>query len=70
MKYAYSIPGSMGAEYEEATYEGHWKAGKREGQGTITWAEGAYFTGLWKNDMRYKGDIKMQNGNIYRGPFL
>jgi hypothetical protein len=31
MKYVHSIPGSNGAEFEEATYEGSWKAGKREG---------------------------------------
>jgi len=31
MKYSYSIPGQNGSEYEEATYEGIWQAGKREG---------------------------------------
>lgn len=31
MKYNYSLPGSNGSEFEEATYEGLWKAGKREG---------------------------------------
>jgi hypothetical protein len=31
MKYNYSIPGQNGIEYEETTYEGMWKAGKREG---------------------------------------
>ena len=69
MKYAYSLPGSMGAEFEEATYDGYWKAGKREGQGTITWADGSNFCGLWKNDMRLDGDMKMQNGNLYKGTF-
>jgi len=70
MKYVYSIAGSNGAEYEEATYEGCWRAGKREGQGTMTWAEGAYFTGKWKNDMREYGELRLQNGNFYRGPFM
>jgi hypothetical protein len=37
MKFVHSLPGSMGIEYEEATYDGEWKAGKREGFGTITW---------------------------------
>ena len=70
MKYNYSLPGSMGAEYEEATYEGNWKAGKREGHGTLTWQDGSTFTGQWKNDKRIEGEMKMQNGNIYRGQFM
>jgi hypothetical protein len=36
----------------------------------MTWAEGACFTGLWKNDLRFMGEMKLQNGNYYRGPFL
>jgi hypothetical protein len=28
-------------EFDEATYEGQWKAGKREGKGTITWSDGS-----------------------------
>ena len=28
-------------EFDEATYEGQWKAGKREGKGTITWSVGS-----------------------------
>ena len=28
-------------EFDEATYEGQWKAGKREGKGTITWFDGS-----------------------------
>ena len=31
MKYGRSLPGFTGSEYEEATYDGEWKAGKREG---------------------------------------
>jgi hypothetical protein len=50
----------MGNEYEEATYEGEWKAGKREGQGTLTWADGSYFVGKWKNDKRNEGEMRMQ----------
>jgi len=50
MKYNYSLPGSNGTEFEEATYEGNWSAGKREGPGVITWIDGSQFTGIWKND--------------------
>ncbi len=31
LKYAYSLPGSNGSDFDEATYEGMFKAGKREG---------------------------------------
>jgi len=69
MKYNYSLPGSNGSEFEEASYEGFWKAGKREGQGTITWVDGSSFSGVWKNDMRQEGEMRFQNGNIYTGKF-
>lgn len=69
MKYNYSLPGSNGQEFEEAGYEGYWKAGKREGQGQITWADGSTFNGTWKNDMRLEGEMRFQNGNIYQGTF-
>lgn len=65
MNYDYSIPGVNGADFEEATYEGLFIAGKREGQGTMTWADGSKFMGLWKHDMRILGEMKMQNGNVY-----
>lgn len=70
MKYNYSIPGQNGSEYEEATYEGQLKSGKREGQGIMTWADGSTFNGIWKNDMRCEGKMRFQNGNIYQGGFL
>jgi len=31
MTYKSSIPGPLGSDSEEATYEGHFKAGRREG---------------------------------------
>lgn len=58
MKYLYSIPGNNGSEYEEATYEGMWKAGKREGQGSLTWLDGSSFSGVWKNDERCEGEMR------------
>lgn len=70
MKYTYSIPGSNGSDYEEATYIGTWRAGKREGQGTMTWNDGTVFTGLWRNDMRYEGEQRFLDGTLYRGSFL
>ncbi len=58
MQYLTSIP-------EGATYQGMWKFGKREGQGTMTWADGSTFIGTWKSDMRYNGEMKFVNGTIY-----
>lgn len=69
MKYLYSIPGMAGAEWEEATFQGDWKAGKREGKGEMTWMDGARFKGVWRNDMRAEGEMRMTNGNIYIGGF-
>jgi hypothetical protein len=64
------LPGINGLEYEEATYEGNFKAGKREGFGIMTWSDGSHFQGIWRNDKRHEGEMKMANGNIYRGPFI
>lgn len=69
MKYNYSIIGSNGSEVEEATYEGQWKAGKREGQGKLTWGDESSFTGIWKNDMRFEGEMRNSNGIMYIGKF-
>lgn len=49
MKYNYSLPGN-GSEFEEAEYKGVFKAGKRDGLGTMTWSDGAVFNGIWKAD--------------------
>mmetsp|Transcript_17132 Transcript_17132/g.23086 ORF Transcript_17132/g.23086 Transcript_17132/m.23086 type:complete len:99 (+) Transcript_17132:2323-2619(+) len=51
IKYNYSLPGT-GSEFEEAEYKGNFKAGKRDGFGEMTWADGAVFKGIWKNDQR------------------
>lgn len=69
MVYMYSLPGQNGAAFEEATYEGEFRAGKREGKGTITWQDGTQFSGMWRNDERYDGEHKCPNGTVYRGPF-
>ena len=68
MKYNYSLPGN-GTEYEEAEYRGNFKAGKRDGYGTMTWSDGSTFKGVWKNDMRHEGEMMLSNGHSYRGGF-
>ena len=69
LKYNYSLPGSSGSEFEEAEYKGNFKAGKRDGYGVMTWADGSYFKGFWKNDKRHEGEMVMSNGYSYRGGF-
>ena len=61
MKYNYSVPG-IGQEFEEAEYKGYFKAGKRDGFGTMTWSDGAVYKGIWKNDQRLKGEMILSNG--------
>jgi hypothetical protein len=58
MKYIYSLLGSNGSDFEEATYQGEWKAGKRQGKGSIVWADGSSFSGEWLNDMRHFGEMR------------
>ena len=41
---------NYGSSLQEATYQGEFRAGKREGQGKLAWPDGTYFTGVWKND--------------------
>lgn len=69
MKYNYSLPG-VTSEFEEAEYKGNFKAGKRDGYGTMTWGDGSKFKGIWVNNMRHEGEMTLSNGYIYRGRFL
>jgi len=38
--------------YPSGQYEGTWKSGKRNGQGTMTYVNGGRYKGTWKNDKR------------------
>ena len=69
MHYKNSLVGANGV-MEDATYEGLWKGGHRDGQGTITWVDGTSFTGTWRYDQRHEGEVRFANGNIYQGKFL
>ena len=38
------------------TYVGEWRAGKKHGQGTFTFADGSIERGIWKNDELVKAN--------------
>ena len=64
---------ASGLSYELAKYDGEFRNGKREGKGTMTWGDGTTFTGIWKNDMRHKGNLIMTvvgNTMVYIGSFV
>lgn len=69
MKYNYSFVGHNSSEFEEATYTGDYKAGKRDGKGKLVWQDGSSFTGEWRNDERHYGEMRFSNGNMYVGSF-
>jgi hypothetical protein len=52
-----------------ATYEGSWKAGKRNGKGIMQWGDGSEFHGEWRNDERVRGRMSMMDGKEYVGLF-
>jgi hypothetical protein len=35
----------------------------------MIWSDGTVYKGLWHNDQRVKGKLKMKNGAIYKGEF-
>ena len=46
-------------------YEGEWKDGKRNGQGTFTYPDdGRKYVGEWKGDIPWNGTGYDKNGNI------
>lgn len=54
---------------EPAEYKGMWFAGKRQGKGEMSWADGSTFEGIWTADQRVFGIMKMTNGYVYVGNF-
>jgi len=45
-------------------YEGEFKDGKYDGQGTYTWSDGRKYVGEWKDGKRWNGIMYDKNGNI------
>jgi hypothetical protein len=51
-------------------YEGEWKDGKRDGEGTYSWADGSKYKGEWKDGKRDgEGTYTYPDGRRYEGEF-
>jgi hypothetical protein len=55
------------AGHEKATYEGQYNSvGKRDGEGTLTWANGDMYVGFFKNGfMEGRGTITFHDGETF-----
>ena len=52
-------------------YDGEWKTGKYEGQGTIQYSDGTKYVGKWKEGLpNGQGTLTDSNGNKYVGEFI
>jgi hypothetical protein len=55
----------LGSSGSKAVYIGSFRGNKRDGFGTMTWGqgkEGETFKGLWHNDRRVKGCLRLADG--------
>ena len=52
-----------------ASYQGSFDSyGKRDGHGKMTWPDGSYYDGTWKNNLRDGlGSYMLSSGYIYKG---
>ena len=49
-------------------YEGEWKEGEKDGQGTHTWSSGNVYEGEWKEGEKDgQGTHTWSSGNVYEG---
>ena len=49
-------------------YDGEWRDGYKEGQGTYTWADGESYSGVWRSDMfDGQGTYTWITGSAYQG---
>ena len=56
-------------EFRDGIYEGEWKNGKRSGQGSMTFKDGGYYKGKWKDDYIVKGQYISGDGWHYDGEY-
>ncbi len=58
----YIIAGKFGVKYE-----GQWRHGKKDGEGTQGSQTGATFVGIWKNGLPDRGTFHFQDGTRQMG---
>jgi hypothetical protein len=61
----------LGSGSGKAIYVGNFRSNKRNGYGEMTWGGSSgsaeQFKGIWHNDRRVKGWIRMMDGSEYDG---
>ena len=51
-------------------YTGQWRAARREGEGTFTWADGSKYVGTWSSNLKEgHGELTLTSGDTYVGQF-
>ena len=51
----------------DTRYFGHFKDGERNGQGNCVYPSGNRFSGLWKNNIPYQGELFLRKGDRLQG---
>lgn len=63
--------GFQKVKYDNGTYEGYVKEGKRHGKGVYVWNDGSRYEGDWYQDLKQgKGVFRWDNGDVYEGSFF
>lgn len=65
-------PDGLGKQLENGQmYDGDFKQGIKEGQGTQEYRDGSIYVGAWKNNQKHGyGKMKYGNGDLYKGYFV
>ena len=67
MKYIWPISDKDYSNLGE--YKGEWKNDVREGAGEMSYLNGSHYKGIWVNDLKSSGELKLLDGTIYNGYF-
>lgn len=63
--------GFQKVKYDNGTFEGYMKDGKRHGKGVYIWQDGSRYEGDWFQDLKQgKGVFRWDNGDVYEGSFF
>lgn len=62
--------GFQKVKYDNGSFEGYMKEGKRHGKGVYVWQDGSRYEGDWFKDLKQgKGVFRWDNGDVYEGSF-